>query len=82
MNRLMLISALLAVLNLAACDRPTTVNVPAPAAAPAAVPGPTGPQGATGNQGTKGETGNQGGKGETGKSGSDSVPPATPAPTK
>jgi hypothetical protein len=57
MNRLILISALLATLSLAACDRPTVVNVPA---APAAVPGPAGPPGATGNPGSKGETGKSG----------------------
>ena len=39
MNRSILISALLATLSLAACDRPTVVNVPA---TPAAVPGPAG----------------------------------------
>ena len=57
MNRSILISALLATLSLAACDRPTVVNVPA---APAAVPGPAGPPGATGNPGSKGETGKSG----------------------
>ncbi len=44
MNRSILIPALLATLSLAACDQPTVVNVPAPAA-PVAVPGPAGPPG-------------------------------------
>ena len=82
MNRLILISAMLATLSLAACDRPTVVNVPA---APAAAPGPAGPPGATGNQGSKGATGSQGSQGETGKSGGSTVivtPPAAPAPVK
>lgn len=94
MNRSMLISALLATLSLAACDRPTVVTVPAtPVAVPAgpattvvevpatpvAVPGPAGPTGATGDQGTSGS------KGETGKSGDGTtvivMPPAASAPT-
>ncbi|MCC8999805.1 MAG: hypothetical protein LM522_09955 [Candidatus Contendobacter sp.] len=83
MNRSMLMLALLAALSLAACDRPTVVNVPA---TPVAVPGPAGPPGATGEQGSKGATGNQGSKGETGKSGDGSTvivtPPAAPAPAK
>lgn len=57
MNRSILMSALLVTLvalNLAACDKPTVVNVPT------AVPGPAGPQGATGDQGAKGETGKSG----------------------
>jgi len=60
MNRSLLVSTLFAVLSLAACDRPTVVNVPA---TPAAVPGPPGPQGATGSQG---ETGYQGATGKPG----------------
>jgi hypothetical protein len=80
MNRSMLMLALLATLSLAACDRPTVVNVPA---TPAAVPGPAGPPGATGNTGSKGATGN---KGETGKSGEGATvivtPPAPSAPPK
>lgn len=92
MNRFMLISALLAAFSLAACDRPTVVNVPA---TPVAVPGPAGPAGATGAQGAqgnKGTTGNQGNQGNegsqgaTGKPGGGSTvivtPPAAPAPMK
>ncbi len=83
MNRLILISAMLATLSLAACDKPTVVNVPA---APAAAPGPAGPPGATGSQGSKGATGSQGNQGETGKSGSGGTvivtPPAAPDPVK
>ena len=54
MNHTLLISALLATLSLAACDKPTVVNVPA---TPVAVPGPAGPQGETGSQGETGKTG-------------------------
>ncbi len=78
MNRSILMSALLAslfTLSLAACDKPTVVNVPA------AAPGPAGPQGATGDQGRKGATGNQGTQGETGKSG-EGTAPAPSAPEK
>ena len=49
---------LLATLSLAACDRPTVVNVPAtPVAVPVAVPGPAGPQGTTGSTGATGKSG-------------------------
>ncbi|OYY95784.1 MAG: hypothetical protein B7Y41_00355 [Hydrogenophilales bacterium 28-61-23] len=65
MNRSILISGLLGVLSLAACDKtPTVVNVPATTIA---VPGPAGPQGATGSQG---ETGFQGATGYQGATGS------------
>jgi hypothetical protein len=65
MNRSIVISGLLGVLSLAACDRtPTVINMPA---TPVAVPGPTGPQGATGSQG---ETGFQGATGYQGATGS------------
>ena len=64
MNRSMLIAALLATLSLAACEKPTVVNVPA---TPVAVPGPAGPQGATGGQGA---TGTQGASGDVGATGS------------
>lgn len=64
MNRMILISALLATLGLAACDRPTVVNAPA---TPVAVPGPAGPQG------------DAGAKGETGKAGEGSTVIVTPA---
>ena len=60
MNRSILILAAVAALSLAACDKPTVVNVPA---TPVAVPGPAGPQGATGS------TGDTGSKGDTGKTG-------------
>jgi hypothetical protein len=82
MNRTILIPALLATLTLVACDKPTVVNVPAPAA-PVAVPGPAGPQGATGSQGETGYQGEQGvtgSQGDTGKTGDSTtvivVPPA------
>lgn len=80
MNRSILLSALLATLSLAACDKPTTINVPA---APVAVPGPAGPQGATGNQGATGSQGDVGSQGKTGASGDSTtvivVPPPEPA---
>ena len=61
MKSLILISAVLATLGLAACDKPTVVNVPAtPVAVPVAVPGPAGPQGATGNTGSDGMKGDAG----------------------
>lgn len=79
MKSSILISAVLATLSLAACDKPTVVNVPAaPVAVPVAVPGPAGPQGATGN------TGSDGMKGDTGKPGESTTvivtPPPAPAP--
>lgn len=70
MNRMILISALLATLGLAACDKPTVVNVPA---TPVAVPGPAGPQGDAGAQG------GDGAKGETGKAGEGTTVIVTPA---
>lgn len=70
MNRMILISALLATLGLAACDKPTVVNVPA---TPVAVPGPAGPQGDAGAQG------GDGAKGETGKTGEGTTVIVTPA---
>jgi len=82
MNHTLLISALLATLSLAACDKPTVVNVPA---TPAAVPGPAGPQGETGSQGATGYQGNEGIQGETGKTGDETtvivVPAEAAAPT-
>lgn len=82
MKRTLLISALLATLSLAACDRPTVVNVPA---TPVAVPGPAGPQGATGSQGETGSQGatgyqgNEGIQGETGQSGDGTTVIVVPA---
>ena len=66
MKTTLLISALLATLTLAACDKPTVVNVPA---TPVAVPGPAGPQGETGSQGATGYQGSEGVQGETGATG-------------
>jgi len=77
MNRVMLISALLATLSLGACDRPTVVNVPA---TPVAVPGPAGPQGATGDTGYTGATGNTGATGKTGDGTTVVVMPPASAP--
>ena len=75
MKSSILISAVLATLSLAACDKPTVVNVPAtPVAVPVAVPGPPGPQGATGN------TGSDGMKGDAGKPAESTTVIITPPP--
>lgn len=54
MNRSMLIAALVAAVGLAACEKPTVVNVPA---TPVAVPGPAGPSGTPGTPGQPGRPG-------------------------
>lgn len=60
-QRLVCLPALLIALSLAACDKPTVVNVPATSTAvvpvPVAVPGPPGATGATGATGAKGASG-------------------------
>jgi len=76
MKRTLLISALLTTLSLAACDRPTVVNVPA---TPVAVPGPAGPQGEPGSQGATGYQGNEGVQGETGQPGDGTTVIVVPA---
>ncbi len=63
MNHSTLFAALVVTASLAACDKPTTVNVPPPTVG---VPGPAGPQG---NTGSTGSTGSEGMKGDTGKPG-------------
>ena len=72
MNRSMLIAALVAAVGLAACEKPTVVNVPA---TPMAVPGPAGPSGTPGTPGTPGT------QGQTGRPGDSAtvivVPPAS-----
>ena len=73
MNHTLLISAVIATLSLAACDRPTVVTVPV------AVPGPAGPQGATGSQGATGYQGAEGVQGETGKTGDGTTVIVVPA---
>lgn len=87
MNHSILSLALLASMSLAACEKPTVVNVPG---TPVAVPGPAGPTGATGSTGNTGATGSTGGqgmdgnKGDTGKTGGNTtlivLPPAASAP--
>ncbi len=76
MKNYLFVTALLATLTLAACDRqPTVVNVPS-------TPGPAGATGATGATGSTGSTGSTGDTGATGKSGSGTtiiVTPPTPA---
>jgi Collagen triple helix repeat (20 copies) len=59
--------AILTVMGLTACDRPTIVMP----TTQVAVPGPAGPQGATGNQGADGNKGNTGNTGATGSQGND-----------
>jgi len=72
MNTMLLTTALAALIGLAACDKPTVVNVPP---AQVGVPGPAGATGATGSTGSTGSTGatgnqgNDGMKGATGKTG-------------
>ncbi len=79
MNYLLPLSALLAALSLAACEKATVVNVPPPVST---VPGPAGPTGATGSTGS---TGMEGVKGDTGKAGGGTtvviVPPAASSAT-
>jgi hypothetical protein len=85
-----ILAALLLASTLAACDKPTVVNVPPPAT-PVAVPGPagaTGATGATGSQGNDGMTGSTGNTGSTGAKGASGegttvivMPPAASAPT-
>lgn len=66
MIRASLLAALLVPFALAACDKPTVVNVPPPAVS---VPGPAGPPGETGSQGNTGNTGATGSQGNTGATG-------------
>lgn len=63
MKHYLLTALMLGALGLAACDKDTTVNVPA------AEPGPAGPAGATGDQGNSGSTGATGDQGNTGSTG-------------
>jgi hypothetical protein len=79
MNHTLLISALLATLSLAACDRETVVTVPAAVPGPAGPQGATGEQGATGYQGTEGEQGAEGVQGETGRTGDGTTVIVVPA---
>ena len=65
MNKYILIALMLSAVGLAACDKPTVINVPAPEA----IPGPPGATGATGATGEQGNTGNQGDTGEQGDTG-------------
>jgi len=71
-----------AALLLTACDRPTVVNVPTPAAqpGPAGPAGESGATGATGNTGTTGATGASGNTGATAPSTVIVLPPAASAP--
>lgn len=74
-----LLVALVTVIGLSACDKPTVVNVPS---TPVAVPGPAGPQGATGNQGSTGYDGAKGATGNPGSPGYDGAQGATGATGK
>ena len=60
MNRSILMAALVAAVGVAACDKPTVVNVPP---TPVAVPGPAGPSGTPGTPGAPGQTGKPGDSG-------------------
>lgn len=68
MNKYVSIALMLGVIGLAACDKPTVVNVPAPEAIPGPA-GATGATGATGEQGNTGNTGDTGVQGDTGATG-------------
>ena len=60
MQHSLLIAAIFATAALAACDKPTVVNVPVTPVTvpvPIAVPGPAGPTGPTGASGSTGATG-------------------------
>jgi hypothetical protein len=65
MKHYLLTALMLTAFGLAACDKPTVVNVPAPEA----IPGPAGATGATGATGDQGNTGNTGAKGNVGSQG-------------
>lgn len=62
MNRSILMAALVAAVGLAACEKPTVVNVPP---TPVAVPGPAGPSGTPGTPGTPGVPGETGRPGDS-----------------
>ena len=70
MNKSLLVLALVTVVGLSACDRPSVVAVPgSPAvvtvpASPVVVPGPAGPAGPTGSTGSTGATGATGQPGD------------------
>ncbi len=86
MNQSIPLAAMLALLSLSACDRPTVVVPPAPVSEPGppGPAGPAGPQGDTGYQGNQGNQGLEGIQGETGKPGEGTtvivVPPADTTP--
>ena len=66
MNYFVLSSVFVASLALSACDKPVTVNPPAPVVVTPGPAGPTGPTGSTGAQGNQGSTGATGGMGAPG----------------
>jgi hypothetical protein len=71
MNNSILMTALVAVLFLSACDKtPVVVNVPAETVA---VPGPAGPAGKAGEQGVDGNKGDKGNTGNTGVQGNEGI---------
>lgn len=75
MNNFILTAAVIGLLSLTACDKPTVVNVPAETVL-VPVPGPAGPAGETG------QVGDTGAQGETGEASGDTtiiVAPAEPA---
>jgi hypothetical protein len=93
MNKSISLAAVLALLGVSACDRPTVVVPAATQPGPPGPAGPAGPQGETGYQGNQGNQGNQGTEGvqgatgDTGKAGKTGdgttvivVPPPDPKP--
>ena len=71
MKNTILVAALFTVFGLAACEKTTVNNPPAPAVVevPVAVPGPAGADGANGATGATGVTGTDGATGATGTDG-------------
>ena len=81
MKNTILVAALFTVFGLAACEKTTVNNPPAPAVVevPVVVPGPAGADGATGATGTDGATGATGTDGATGATGATGTDGATGA---
>ena len=86
MKNLTLTFAVIAVLALSACDKPTVVNVPEERDETVVVPVPVpvpGPAGEKGEPGEAGKPGDEGVKGEPGESGDTTIiiPPPETTPT-
>ena len=73
----LIVLPLVAMLGLAACEKPTVVNIPADTVVVPTQPGPAGPAGPSGSTGATGDTGNTGSTGATGDTGSTGAKGAT-----